>query len=327
MGRASRHPERAGTPTAVPTLPRACYHSRMSALRTLLSGSIDYAGLFPPAGLDMAAAVANYHAYLGGPHAWALGRFVVPAGRIGELESAAAGLLPPSPSPAPWRVAALLGADPAADMRALGELNCRHAAEGEGAVAADVVEGKADSPDAVERLLGQVPPYLQAYVEIPIGRDPAPLIAAIGRGKGRAKVRTGGVTAEAFPAASDLVRFVRACLSARVPFKATAGLHHPLRAEYRLTYEPDSARGTMFGFLNLFLTTAFLAAGLDAGDAVLLLEERDQGAIRFDESGVEWKGRRLDLDAIRRSREQGIVSFGSCSFTEPIGDLESLGLL
>ena len=298
-----------------------------NALRTLLRGSIDYAGLFPPAGLDMAPAVANYASYRDGTHAWALGRFVAPASRIAEFESAAAGVLPPSPSPSPWRVAALLGADPAADIRALGELNCRHAADGEGAVAADVVEGKADSVEAVERLLGQVPPYLQAYVEVPIAGDPTSLVAAIGRAGGRAKVRTGGVTPDAFPPAPDLVRFIGACLSAGVPFKATAGLHHPLRADYRLTYEPDSVRGTMYGFLNVFLATAFMAAGLDDRQAGLLLEERDRDSIRFDDSDVEWKGRRLGLDAIRRSREEGIVSFGSCSFTEPIGDLESLGLL
>ena len=112
-----------------------------------------------------------------------------------------------------------------------------------------------------------------------------------------------------------------------MPFKATAGLHHPLRAEYRLTYEPDSVRGTMFGFLNLFLTSAFMAAGLDDRQAGLLLEEGDRDSIRFDDSGVEWQGRRLGLAAIHRSRQDGIASFGSCSFTEPIGDLESLGLL
>jgi hypothetical protein len=298
-----------------------------TALRTLLRGSIDYAGLFPPAGLDMARAVANYASYRGSTDAWALGRFVAPASRMTEFESATVGLLSPSPSPSPWRVAALLGADPAADMRALGELNCRHAADGEGAVAADVVEGKADSVSAIERLLRQVPPYFQAYVEVPIASDPTPLVAAIGRAGGRAKVRTGGIMPEAFPATSDLVRFIRACLAAKVPFKATAGLHHPLRAEYRLTYEPDSVRGTMFGFLNLFLASAFMAGGLDDRLAGQLLEERDPDSIRFDESGVEWKGRRLGLEDIRRSREEGIVSFGSCSFTEPIGDLESLGLL
>ena len=142
------------------------------------------------------------------------------------------------------------------------------------------------------------------------------------------KVRTGGVSADVFPSAGDLVRFIRAAHEARVPFKATAGLHHPLRAEYRLTYEPNSACGTMFGFLNLFLAAAFVGAGLDDDDAaVRLLEERDPAAIRFTLDGAEWRGRRLDFESIRRARESGIVSFGSCSFTEPIGDLQSLGLL
>jgi hypothetical protein len=112
-----------------------------------------------------------------------------------------------------------------------------------------------------------------------------------------------------------------------VPFKATAGLHHPLRAEYRLTYEPESPIGPMFGFLNLFLATAYLAGGMDGETAARLLEERDAEAIRWDDAGVEWRGRRLDLAALAGAREAGIVSFGSCSFTEPIGDLESLRLL
>ena len=299
----------------------------LPALHTLLHSAIDYAGLFPPAGLGMADAVRNYSLYGESEAAWALGRFVLPAGRIAEFEAAALGLLPRSPSPSAWPIAVLIGPDFAGDLRALGELNCRHAAEGEGALSADVVEGKADSVEAVARLLGQVPPYLQAYVEVPITHDPGPLITAIGQAGGRAKVRTGGVTADAFPPVTDLVRFIRACLSDRVPFKATAGLHHPLRADYRLTYEPGSARGTMFGFLNLFVATAFMSEGLDDREAGSLLEERDRAAFRFDEAEVEWRGRRLDLDAIGRARETGIVSFGSCSFTEPLGDLESLGLL
>lgn len=299
----------------------------MPALHTLLRNSIDYAGLFPPAGLGMAEAVANYGSYRSGPHAWALGRFVVPAARLEELEEAAAALLPRSPSAGGWRVAALLGADPAPELEAIGELNCRHAAEGAGALAVDVVEAKADSPELVERLLSAVPDYLQAYVEIPLGRDPAPLAAAAAARGGRLKVRTGGITADAFPSAADLVRFIRAATRAGVAFKATAGLHHPLRAEYRLTYEPGSACGTMFGFLNLFLGAAFVAAGLADGEAERLLEERDPAAIRFDAAAVEWRGRRLDEEALRAARERAIVSFGSCSFTEPIADLQSLGLL
>ena len=58
-------------------------------LRILLRGLIDYAGLFPPASLDMADAVRNYAAYREGEHAWALGRFVVPAARLEEFERVA----------------------------------------------------------------------------------------------------------------------------------------------------------------------------------------------------------------------------------------------
>ena len=298
----------------------------MSAIRTLLQGSIDYAGLFPPAGLGMAEAVANYASYRSGPHAWALGRLVLPASRLQELAAAGGSLFPHGTEP-PWRLAALLGSDPAADFETIGEFNCRHAAEGAGTAVVDVVEGKAETSDGVERLLRRVSGYLQAYVEIPVTRDPGALARVVAAAGGRLKVRTGGITADAFPATTDVVRFVRAAHAAGVPFKATAGLHHPLRAEYPLTYELGSACGTMFGFLNVFLATAFMAAGLGDREAGLLLEERDARAIRFDPRGVEWRGRRLDRAALARARESGIVAFGSCSFTEPIGDLESLGLL
>ena len=275
----------------------------------------------------MAQAVANYASYRTGSDAWALGRFVVPAGRLVELEQALGGLLPRFSPSDRWRLAVLLGTDPLRDLEAIGEFNCLHAADGAGMAMVDVVEAKADSPEAVKQLLSRVPSDLLPYIEIPVSRDPAPLASAAARAGGRLKVRTGGVTPDAFPSAADLVRFLRAARDAGVPFKATAGLHHPLRAEYRLTYEPGSACGTMFGFLNLFLAAAFVGEGLDHSEAERLLEERDRQAFRFDPGGVEWRGRRLDLDAIRQARESVIISFGSCSFTEPIADLHSLGLL
>ena len=299
----------------------------MHPVRLLLEHGIDYAGLFPPAGLAMGAAVENYAAYRAGPHAWALGRFVVPAARLVELEAASSGLLPEQPTTSPWHLSVLLGTDPAAEVRALGELNCRHAATGTDALVGDVVELKATTADQVDHTLTSLPKHLQVYVEIPVERDPAELLAAIARHGGRAKVRTGGVTPDAFPATADLVRFLRACTAAGVPFKATAGLHHPLRARYRLTYAPDSPRGTMFGFLNLFLTAAFLRDGLSDADAARLLEEGDPRAFSFDGGGIVWRGRWIEAGAIRAAREQAIVSFGSCSFTEPIDDLASLHLL
>ncbi|HUF35882.1 MAG TPA: hypothetical protein VMN37_08030 [Gemmatimonadales bacterium] len=299
----------------------------MDGVRALLRGSIDYAGLFPPAALDLPAAVANYAEYLRSPDAWALGRFVVPASRLAELEEVAADVAPSAPSADAWPLAVLLADASREEIDGLGEFNCRHAAAGAAAMSGDVAEVKAGTVAAVERIGVALPPYLRAYIEIPIAADPAPLLEAIARTGARAKVRTGGVTPDAFPPAPDLARFLAGCARAGVAFKATAGLHHPLRAEYRLTYRPDSPTGTMYGFLNVFLAAAFLREGMDQADAVRLLEERDPGAIRFGAGGVQWRGHRLETAALQRAREEGMVSFGSCSFTEPVGELRSLGML
>jgi hypothetical protein len=256
-----------------------------------------------------------------------LGRFVVPVARLAELEQEAARFAPPASlddsGADPWRLSALLSTDLHRELEALGEFNCRHAAAGAPALSADVVEVRADAVEAVDRLFAAVPRWAQAYVEIPLDRDPVPLVAAIARRGGRAKGRTGGITPEAFPPAESLARFLRACTDAGVPFKVTAGLHHPLRAEYRLTYAPDSPRGTMFGFLNVFLAAAFLHHGMGDADVVRLLEERSPEAIRFAGDGVEWRGHRLDRGAIAAARATGIVAFGSCSFTEPVGELQA----
>jgi hypothetical protein len=299
----------------------------MSAIRALLTQSIDYAGLFPPAGLDMATAVENYTRYRTEPAAWALGRFVAPVSRLPELEAALAGPLRQNPQAQPWRLALLAGTDLAGDLETIAELNRRHSSPGGPSVLADTLEVKASSVPGIEDIMHRMPHTLQAYVEVPIERDPHDLLLAVHRLGGRAKVRTGGVTRDAFPATSDLIRFLRRCVQAGLPFKATAGLHHPLRAEYRLSYTPDSPTGVMFGFLNLFLATAFLRAGMAEPDAARLLEEGSSEAFQIDESGIAWEGHRLDLDALRSSRHFGVVSFGSCSFTEPIADLEALHLL
>jgi hypothetical protein len=299
----------------------------MTSVHILLEGSIDYAGLFPPAALDLGSALRQYASYLDSEQSWALGRFVIPVARLPELETVAGGLMPRQPSDRPWRLTALAGLDTAGDARTVGEFNCRHAATGASAVSADALEAKADTVEAVDRLLGSVPGYLQAYVEVPIGHDPTPLVEEIAHHGGRAKVRTGGITAAAFPATADLARFIRVCAELHVPFKATAGLHHALRGDYRLTYAPDSAQGRMFGFLNVFLAAALAQGGLGDGELGELLEEASPLAFKVTDDSIAWRGHRLDLPALRRAREQVVISFGSCSFTEPMGELAALGFL
>jgi len=294
----------------------------MNPVHTLLRQSIDYAGLFPPAGLGMSAAVDNYLRYRADPEAWALGRFIVPATRLVEFEEAAGDGSPGRAGRQPWQLSALVGPDLVGDLDQIAAFQRRYADTAPGKTV-DTIEAKADGVSAIEETMRSVPGRLQVYFELPIERDPIDLIAAVARVGARAKVRTGGVTPQAFPSTVSLARFIHACVRAKVPFKATAGLHHALRSEYRLTYEEDSGTSVMFGFLNLFLATALARNGMAECDTCRILEESSPAAFRVDDDAISWRGQRFDRDALGRAR-QSIVSFGSCSFTEPIAELQSL---
>jgi len=306
---------------------------RGAVVRTLLLDAIDYAGLFPPAQLDMPGAVAEYASYLESNDAWALGRFVVPATRLEELAIAAADALDGDPASLgvrrdPWRLGALLGADIAADVERVLVFNASHDVDDDrwwGRVQS--IELRASTPDAIAEALRVVPADFERFVEIPVVGETRALVRAIGRAGGRAKVRTGGTTVDAFPSSDELVRFLAACVTEHVPFKATAGLHHPLRGDYPLTYAADSEHSTMYGFLNAFLAAALLHAGESEAVARQALEEQQSAAFQFDDTGVAWRGRRLSSQQLLATRELAMRSFGSCSFREPLDDLASLGLL
>ncbi|HEX6433689.1 MAG TPA: hypothetical protein VFZ87_05590 [Gemmatimonadales bacterium] len=299
----------------------------MKSMHVLLRNAVDYAGLFPPAGLDMGTAVNNFATYLAGEDSWALGRFIVPVSRLDEFARAAAPLLSSISTERTWNLAALSAADLGADLAVIENFNSRYAASGPIPVMIDTVERRAGSVDDVRETMHRIPAHLQAYLELPVDRDPAPLLQCLAGSTVRGKVRTGGVTADAFPSPADLLRFIEAAVQAKVPFKATAGLHHPLRSDYRLTYAPDSARGRMFGFLNVFLTAAWLHSGRDRREALELLEEGSPAAIQIDDGGIGWRDFRLGLPEIGRARREAIIAFGSCSFTEPIGELQTLNFL
>ena len=139
-----------------------------------------------------------------------------------------------------------------------------------------------------------------------------------------AKIRTGGVKPDAIPAIADVAAFIVACADRRLPFKATAGLHHPVRAPYPLTYESNPPRAVMHGFLNVFLAAAFAWRG--DRNIEPILSETDPDAFHFDDR-AHWRDHSLDASQVRDARQNFAHSFGSCSFEEPVHDLQSLGLL
>jgi len=286
-----------------------------------MSGAIDYAGLFPPASLAMTPAVRNFAEYRKGGDSWALGRFIVPALRLNEFERAAGALLPTGENDEPWTLSALASEDVYSDLANIRAFNDRHQDPSLGASVIDSVELKSHSPAEIGRIAELTPGDLVPFYEIPITSDPRPLIAAIGRADARAKVRTGGIIPDLVPKATDLLRFISICAELGVPFKATAGLHHVIRGQYPLTYEPGSASAIMFGFLNVFLCAAFLIAGVNDEDAARLLVESDAASFHFDNDGITWRGHSLDSAQLSDARNFAI-SFGSCSFREPIDELQ-----
>ena len=294
-----------------------------AAARALLAGLVDYAGLFPPAALGMDAAVAEYARWRRAPEAFMLGRFVAPASRLVELGRAAEASLPWPGAGEPWRVSALLGADLHGDTARVASWNVSHS----GRAAVDTVELRAASPEEAEAALDALPPGLTAFVELPLVSDLGPLLAALKRRGARAKLRTGGVVPEAIPEPGDVARFIVACAAAGVPFKATAGLHHPVRAEHALSYEADSPHAVMHGFLNVFAAAALARDGLTTDEVEAILREDDPRAFRLDDSGLEWRGLRVATEALAAARRDFASSFGSCSFAEPVADLRALELL
>ncbi|MFM9905989.1 MAG: hypothetical protein ACKVQJ_15610 [Pyrinomonadaceae bacterium] len=293
------------------------------SVRCLLAGAIDYAGLFPPAGLSMPEAVINYATYRNSNYSWVLGRFVVTAARLDEFYESARDFISRDAASA-WRLSVVVGDDVIDTIRGVDDFN---ATNGPGVIC-DTVEIKADSAGVIENAAAALPDEITAYFEIAPDERLPDMIATLAVNGQRAKIRTGGVTADAFPKTQDIIRFVRACLAANVAFKATAGLHHPIRCFRPLTYEIDAPRGTMHGFLNLFLMTGFAREGYRSGLLEDVMEEEFDEVFRFEDQSVTWRDDfSLTARQIELLREKGIQSFGSCSFDEPVADLQKLGVL
>jgi hypothetical protein len=311
-----------------------------ASLRALLAGLVDYAGLFPPARLPLDEAIRNYARYRQGPDAWMLGRFICPAARLGEL-GAYRVLFQDGP---PLAVSALgRGGDSAeeflAGLRAdLADITAFRERHGD-RVTVDVLElrlpGKALAPDpaSLGQLLPEVvgllrPTGLSLFNEFPPGLDRGLLSyllvrfnTQLGRPAGL-KLRCGGLEASAFPPAQRVALALWTCADFRVPFKATAGLHHPFPH-----FDPG-LRATMHGFVNLFAAGVFAHAhGLDTERIQAVLTDNDPAHFRFDDSGLRWGDRYVPTPDIAAARRDAVLSFGSCSFDEPRDDLRALGWL
>lgn len=145
--------------------------------------------------------------------------------------------------------------------------------------------------------------------------------------RGFAKIRTGGLAPEAIPSAETVARFLTEAAARRIPFKATAGLHHAIRSARALTYAADSPRAAMHGFLNVFAAAVLAWHGAEAALLVELLEDPNPDAFYFADDALLWRDVRMTTEQIAGARREFAHSFGSCSFEEPVSELRELGLL
>lgn len=287
----------------------------MSAAEALLTRIVDYAGLFPPAGLDMETAVRHYQRCSAGDEAWMLGSFVVPASRLGEFAQVFNRVCCEEQEN-PWTLSVVCAAERAEEVRAVEEFQ-------EGALFIASLECKAADARSAEAVLAALAPSRTPYVEFPPQRA-AEILPVLEASGARAKIRTGGPTPEAIPSPDAVVQFLLACAREGVAFKATAGLHHPVRGLHAMTSEPTGPRATMHGFLNIFLAAALAYFG--AGEATLMktLSESSPAAFRLDDDVICWHEQEMISDQLEQVRRHFAISFGSCSFAEPVRDLKEM---
>ena len=250
----------------------------MASLRSFLTGIIDYAGLFPPAQLDMHDAVRNYAEYRAGDDRELLGRFVVPASRLAEFGDASQGVLERGEGSVPWCLSVLVDGDIAEARKTILSFTSAHLSRSEaGHALCDAVEVRARTEQDVSEATTAFPQHIRRFFELDSAGGPRNLLRAVAARHGDAKIRTGGVTQDAFPESESVVRFIDACNELNVPFKATAGLHHAICGSYPLTYDTGSAHASMYGFINVFLASAIIRAGVTIDSNVRPAQLRRSG--------------------------------------------------
>jgi hypothetical protein len=300
------------------------------SLETLLAKSIDYAGMFPPCSLALEPGLQNHAKYVQAPEAWMLNTFVLPvqqfdaAKQLLSLFDPAHRLRVAALGPKTTNADAFLDALEEADaaIRSLSkydvdlisishlEMVLPHDVDlallkEARSIVCDLPVFWEAPPDRAEQITGLLAEHNSDEDAATFGY----------------KLRTGGVTADAFPTSTQIARALVTPATHQLPIKFTAGLHHPIR-QFR-----DEVKTKMHGFLNV-LGAAVLAAEhrWNAAQTAIMLEDENPDSFSFTQDFFAWREWKINIERLRY-RRKFVASFGSCSFDEPREDLRALGLL
>jgi len=311
------------------------------SLKELMSGLIDYAGLFPPASLPIDKAIAEYLFYKKSEYKDIVSRFVVPVSSVENLK-----LICKEHNVKNISLSVILpemGFDEnneKAIYQAIDNLSNNIKSNNFIEVSSFEIklpknltaETKDDITQLSKKIISQINLlnessriFFEPYVlddnwknNIDIACD----IISVNKDKSGFKLRTGGVTKDAFPHTDILAYSIKKCSDLKIKFKATAGLHHPLR------HYNSSVKTKMHGFFNVFI--GFLIAGkYNPGLEVLkrIINSESPEKFNFTDDFITYGNYALSLKDIKKIKESFMLSYGSCSIDEPIDDLKTLNLL
>jgi hypothetical protein len=325
------------------------------SFKQLMNRIIDYAGLFPPAKLGMSEAVSNYAKYKSEADAWMLSRFICPANRLPEFGQEFRKITNPR---IPWKMSVLVGkgVTPEEYFDSLNQdiLNLSRFVESFGKdIVVDFMETRLPAElfevitvESVTSFVISLSNILKKhrvtqvvlFLEIDQSKnwennvstfigflshvlqlvsDLDCILSGIGF-----KLRCGGLDATAFPSSQQVSVAIEKCTLNNVAFKATAGLHHPVR------HFNQGVNTKMHGFLNVF-GAALLAFKhkLPLEKIKQIVEDENPDNFIFTDSLFKWNKLEISTSEIQSFRLEKVISFGSCSFDEPREDLRSLNLL
>ena len=330
------------------------------SLRTFMNGLVDYAGLFPPADLPLDKAINEYFEQLKSDNSAMLSRFIIPISKLNDLDD----FIPLFSDVGSLRLSVLGGGGKTDDeylskikqnITNINEYRGKHSDK----IQIDVIECKmaTNSPskstmqEATTLLNENELTHYHEFTELPdvginysTNEDESswdevivPTVELISKMKGAGvKLRCGGVVKEAFPSVEQVAAMIQTCVLAKAPMKFTAGLHHPIR------HFADEYDEFMHGFINtfgagIFATTFPTPKNLQEKYRMFtllshMIDDQNAENFSFTNDSMIWKVRddrdtefEIDTEKIEKVREKGMISYGSCSFQDPIDDLTQLG--
>jgi hypothetical protein len=314
------------------------------SLKNFAGKMIDYAGIFPPANLSMAQALNNYLFYRQGEYKWMLNKLIVPAKKLPEL----AKLINDVKIETPVSLSIIgsggdtmsqFGKSTSDDIKKTDDFLAECASYAsidvyevklpleilEQEEADDMLDLMISASGDLDSALGKdLPIFYEAILGEKYEETILKVVENIAslNNKCGYKLRTGGTEAFSFPTSEQIAFAMMTCAEFSVPMKFTAGLHHPIR------HFDDGVNTYMHGFFNVFGAGILAYSnGLDETELLEILNDEDPDEFMFGENGFEWNEIEATNEEIHEARTNLVISYGSCSFDEPVDDLKVMELL